>query len=333
MEKAIKHYLKRKGYNGNCVNNLTIDKTKQVYELYIENKEPDNIMSGIHGFFAVYYYETKQYNKMIECNKIQISINNHDEGAIKNLAIHIKEQNNDVLIADIFKYFNDKNMPNVVTQLKNHISENFIISHNIQINLVKSSKSSKPSKSLKNKTTTNTNTNTNTSTPIINNKLDILINNYKINNNPSEIYDLYNTCIDNNIKKVYLHKLVIIKNFIPSKEMVNDMLTLDFYNNSPLEIKLFKSIFNGCTVNNLAQNFNPSAIQNAIDANNFTEIHELYNQCPNEIFKKMYLTKIMVIKDFKPSSIMINDTINLDFGNDTPLEIKVFKSIFGGYKI
>jgi len=232
MEKAIKQYLKRKGYNNNCVNNLTIDKTKQIYELYIENKEPDNIINGIHGFFAVYYYETKQYNKMIECNKIQISINNYDEGAIKNLAIHIREQNNDALITDIFKYFNDKNMTNIVTQLKNYISENFIISHDIQTNLVKSSKSLKIK--------TNANINTNTNTPIINNKLDILINNYKINSDPTEIYDLYNKCIDNNIKKIYLHKLIIIRNFIPSTEMVNDMLTLEFYNNSPLEIKLFK---------------------------------------------------------------------------------------------
>ena len=320
MEKGIRYYLKRHGYNIDCVKHLDVNQVQQVYDLYVQNKEPAAILTGLHGYFGVYYYETKQINKMIECNKFQITHKNSDEGAISNLAKCLKEQNDNELTNSVLKYFNDNGMHHIVTRIKN-AQNNYDNSNNVQIKPIKSNKPIV-------KINANANININTNPD----NLDILINKYKISGNPSEIYDFYDKCVDNNIKKTYLNKLIILKNFVPSVCMVNDMLTLDS-NNSSLELKLIKSIFGGCTVNNSFKNYDPNAMQNAINNNDMVEIHKLYEQCPNDIFKKMYLSKIMAIRDFKPSTIMVKDMLNLEFNEDVPLEIKVFKSIFDGSNI
>ena len=173
------------------------------------------------------------------------------------------------------------------------------------------------------------------------NEVQTIINNFKINNNISDVYNVYDKCesvgnINLEMKKLYLCNLIPLKNFTPSTNMINDILSFDFNNSAPLEIKLIKSVFSGCKIN--AQNINESSndlnsMEKAITNNNFEQIHDLYNKCSNNNIKKIYLEKIMTIKDFNPSNQMINDTINLEFNCDSSSEIKLFKSIFEGVKI
>ena len=319
MEKAIKKYLRKRGYGIDCVSVLKGDKLLQVYELYTEGKEPQNVVIGVHGFFAVYYHEKKQYDKMVEYNKLQIVNSSDDYAAIKNLAKYLDFANDDKLNDDIFKYFNNKNMPTVVTRLKKYIK---VYNDQIDTPVIMP--------------TNQTNQIINSGNVTIDtlNEMRQLMDKFKLSDDLSEIYNLYDKCNDNNIKKLYLCNIVTLKNFTPSAKMISDILTLEFNIDAPLEIKLIKSIFHGCNVVNYSsQNVDLNDMQIAINNNNFDEIHKLYEQCPNENIKKIYLTKIMILKDFKPSDNMVKDIINLEFNSDVSLEIKLLKSVFSGYKI
>ena len=212
------------------------------------------------------------------------------------------------LTEETLKYFSDKNMENIVNKLKHKMEEigdesviSVVNKNNVTIDAIQ--------------------------------EVQMIIDNYNTTNDLTRVYDFYNKCSDDNNKKLYLCNLIPLKNLIPSQEMVNDILKLNFSNGAPLEIRLIKSVFNGCTSNDQSPPFNFKDMQNAIDNNNHNEINKLYDQCPKEHIRKMYLGKLMTIKDFKPSNQMVKDIANFEFDSEAPVEIKLFKSIFGNSKL
>ena len=77
-----------------------------------------------------------------------------------------------------------------------------------------------------------------------NNKLYRDIDECTTNNDTNKLYQIYTDCKDDSEKVMYLSKVMVSKNFKPTKKMIEDILDLDFTNASP-EIHLIKSVFAG----------------------------------------------------------------------------------------
>lgn len=72
----------------------------------------------------------------------------------------------------------------------------------------------------------------------------LAIDQYVKNNEMDKIYNLYNDLKDDSEKKQYLSKVMVLPKFKPTKDMISDLVKLDFTNDS-LDIQLVKSIFAG----------------------------------------------------------------------------------------
>lgn len=318
MEKAIKKFLKSNDYEFKCTQELSTNEVRQLYELYIQNKEPTTIMVGLHGYFAIYYNIKGQYDKMIECNKIQLCNRNKDIGAIRNLIVYIKSTNNITLANELETYFKNKNLEKISEKFKS-LSENLT-----NPKLLKTIPIIQP----------NTN---NVQTNAINNfssQIQNAIKKYLDGTDLAEIYNMYDKCNTDDEKKQYLCEVALVKNFVQTSAMFDDIFKLTFDDNVPMCIKLTKSIFNGCTTNVNKTQFDFGSLQNAITLFNangdHNELYKIYDNFVDNNLKKLYLIKVIPLKDFKPTNNMVNDVLKFDFDVNAPIQIKLLKSVFTG---
>ncbi len=211
---AINKYLNNHGYNGKgIIESFSESDTNEIYDLFMNNVIPATI-NRLYGFYATYYAVNKQFDKMIEYYVLAIEVNPHDNGAITELYKYISKHS-----------YDQKHMDRILTAVK---SKNKKI-YNLYYQL---SNSKKP-------------------IPTTQDKITQAINQHIQNNEMSKIYDMYPECKNTEEKTQYLSKVMILKDFKPTKEMINDLLTLDFSNASP-DIHLIKSVFTGLKMNEIS---------------------------------------------------------------------------------
>lgn len=211
-KQAIKKYLSRHTYDGSkCVNALTDSETNEVFELYINNVEvlTNNKASRLFGYYATYYAINKKYDQMVEHYVLAVEENYKDFAAANPLYDYLKSNLDKCDPSHISRVCEVFKKHNVVNEFA-RFNELLVLSMKIYID----------------------------------NKIRNAIDAHLKNNEVDKIYALYGECKDNETKTQYLSKVMSIKDFKPTKEMINDLLSLDCTNAS-LEVKLFKSIFAG----------------------------------------------------------------------------------------
>ena len=149
---------------------------------------------------------------------------------------------------------------------------------------------------------------------------------YANNNNYDKMVEYYVLAIENShsdnaaIQELYKYinnktcDLGYINRVCKVFKEKSDTVNFDKYSkllHAPFNNKLYRDI-DECTKNN--------------DTN---KLYQIYTDCKDDSEKVMYLAKVMVIKNFKPTVKMIEDILVLDFTNASP-EIHLIKSVFAG---
>lgn len=223
---AINKYLTDTKHTGTTLINNSKSETdiNEIYDLYYNNVVPTKI-TKLHRWYAIYYTVNKQFDKMVDCYVIHIEKNPSSKISSKKLYNYMKDHP-----------YDQQYLKRLLVALKNKNTEIY----NLFARLSKSQKT----KSVKKISTI-------APTPIPTtpeSEISKSINQHIQNNEMNKIYDMYPQCKNTDEKTQYLSKVMILKDFKPTKEMINDLLTLDFSNASP-EIHLIKSLFAGLSMN------------------------------------------------------------------------------------
>ncbi|ARF12462.1 hypothetical protein Klosneuvirus_6_24 [Klosneuvirus KNV1] len=288
-QNAIIKYLSKNDFDGDiCVKELKEKDVNEIYDLYIHNDERVNTKTTNPGYYGVYYKINKQYDNMVLYYTKAISKNQKDDGALNELYDYW-EQHSDVpskitQVCDILEKenqteFNRFNKLRILS-LKNNPEPKIVID------------------------------------PF--NKINDSIETFIKNNELNKIYELYDKCDNDELKKKYLTKVILIPNFELSKIMIHDIMKMDFGDNVLTEINLIKCMYAGYRID----------IQN-IELEKF---YDKYKRSNDDEIKKDCLIKLVSFSDFKPTKEMLNDIFRLEFDSKSPPEIHMIKSIFAGIK-
>lgn len=212
---AIQQYLKKYTYDGTKIlPSMNESCANEIYDLFQNNVIPQKV-TRLYGWYATYYAVNNQHDKMFEHYVLAIECNYSDDGAITQLYESMKKYS-----------FNPDYLDRVLKALKHKSNKNYKLFRKI--------KKAKKAKAIATQA----------------NKISQTIDQHIQNNEMNKVYDMYAECKDDTEKTQYLSKTMIIKGFKPTKNMINDLLTLDFTNASP-EIHLIKSVFAGMNRNEI----------------------------------------------------------------------------------
>lgn len=288
-QKVIKKYLDDKGYTGtDCVYKLTTKETNEIYDLYIHNDDHNYLTTNKPGYYGVYYEIKKLHDKMVICHTRAIEKDCKDYGPLNTLYEYWKEHSD--FPSKISKVCDllEKNNPKEYQKFN-------------KLRIISLKNNPEPRKVVED--------------PF--DKINNLIKTFLDNNETDKVYELYEKCDTDDMKKKYFIKVMDVPNFILSKIMICDIMKLDFDKDAPVELGLIKCTYAGYNLENIELEY----------------LMEKYNNATDDKMKKNCLIKLVKLKDFKPTKRMIIDIFRLEFDKQESLEINLFKAIFSGYDL
>lgn len=226
-KKYIKNYLDNNGYDTECIDDLSNKEIDEVYDLYHNNIATPN--TNLYGYYGTYYQIKKEYNQMVKYDVLAFEKNQDDEGPLERLYEYWRWYpiNIDPII-----------LGKICVILKDNHSKSFKKFYQLIDNIPKL-----PININNKKQNHNIQQNDDISTQIINATKQAIQQ-----NDQSRIIELFDVCTNDQEKIYYLSKAFTVKDFKPTKEMVKDVMRLDFDTNASLEVRMVKAIFSGCSI-------------------------------------------------------------------------------------
>lgn len=229
----IKTYLDNNGFDNECVNDLSNKEVDELYDLYHNNIVTPN--TKLYGYYGTYYQIKKEYEQMVKYDILAFEKNHDDEGPLERLYEYWSEHtaNYDLItkVCHILQQTHSKQYDRF-----NHLRK-YCVPKQIMIQqkpIVKKQHIQPPH---------NIQQNDDMPTQIIN-----AINQAIQHNDQTRISELYDVCTTDQEKTSYLSKVFSIKDFKPSKEMLKDVMRLEFDTNASLEVRLVKAVFSGSKI-------------------------------------------------------------------------------------
>lgn len=202
---SISEYLKLHKYRTtDDFKSISDSSINEIYDLYKNNIIGKN--ETLDCWYGIYYEANKQYYNMFSC-------------FVKALEKQNNDNINNILLLAMKNYpYDESHLNKTLNALKKYKNKKYITLFN----------------ELKNKKVVINNNN---------NKIFEMINNFIEKNEMDKVYELYTDLKDDLEKTQYLSKTMVIPKFKPTKNMIDDLIKLDF--SKYPDIQLIKSIFSG----------------------------------------------------------------------------------------
>jgi len=228
----IKNYLDSNGFDNECINDLYNKEIDELYDLYHNNTI--NLNTQLYGYYGTYYQIMKDYDQMVKYDLLAFEKNDDDEGPLERLYDYWRDHpaNNDLItkVCNILQQKHSKQYDRF-----NHLRKYWAPTPNKMI--------MQPKPVIKKQHNHHVQQNDDTPTQIIN-----AINQAIQQNDQLRINELYDVCTNDQEKISYLSKAFTVNDFKPTKEMLKDVMRLDFDTNASLEVRLVKAVFSGCKI-------------------------------------------------------------------------------------
>lgn len=215
----IKKFLDDHAYDYECVDSLDKKEISELYNLYVYGNLKTN--TQLYGYYGVYFLINNKYDQMVVYDVLAVEKQHDDEGPLQRLYDYWKTHHIDTALIN--------RVCNVLQ--KHHLKGYDKFNKLRQLN---TPKIVKPSNQQQNDNIFKD----------INTAIDQSIQDNDLN----RVCELYDVCTNDQEKTLYLSKVVTIKDFKPTKEMIQEIMRLEFDLNASLEVRLIKAIFSGSKI-------------------------------------------------------------------------------------
>ena len=218
----ITEYVKLYKYKiNNNFQNMKESDINEIYDLY-KNNIMKNVIT-LNAWYGIYYEANKQYDKMFEHFISSVENNYISEDIVNILYLAMKNYT-----------YDSQQMSRALKAVKKN-KDKKLYDKFVELKKKKPAGKKQVMKVM-------------TDVKIPNNKISLEIDSLIGKNEMDKINDLYDGLKDDLEKVQYLSKTMVMPNFKPTKNMIDDLIKLDF-SNASTDIQLIKSIFDGININ------------------------------------------------------------------------------------